>query len=30
MLPVWLKALIRAIATARFAGGRGKDELIHE
>ena len=30
MLPTWLKALIRAIATARLAGGRGKEELIHE
>lgn len=30
MLPSWEKALMAASATARLAGGRGKDDEIHE
>ena len=30
MLPSWLKALIQAMATARFIGGRGNEPLSHE
>lgn len=30
MLPSCEKALMMAMATARLAGGRGNEELIHE